>query len=156
MAGFARELSTDGVSTPEEIDSGGFDLTAEIDDVGELVSGTLSITGTIASLGFESGTLLTGDLTDFGFPTGGGSILEFTFDVTGGDLEAEYDGRSGGIIAGGTGFGGSFDSDFDNLMMGIGGTGTGSSNTAPIPEPGTLALLSAALGGLAYVGRRRA
>jgi hypothetical protein len=154
ISGFAQELD-DGSGPALTIASGTFDLTAIIDDTGALSGGSLTIGGTVASLGFTSGTLLTGSLTGFGFPDAGGNPLEFSFDVTGGDLAALYGGQPGGVIVGGSGFGGSFASDFDNLSGGLPGTGTGSSNTAPIPEPAAGALLGLALGGLGWVGRRR-
>ena len=61
-SGFALELDDDGSVPAEAITGGTFDLTAVIDGSGTLSSGSLSIGGTVASLGFNSGTLLTGNL----------------------------------------------------------------------------------------------
>src|SRR4030095_101321 len=52
-------------------------------------SGTISITGEIPDLGYTSGTLLTGDVTDFGFVESGDPDspfeLQVVFAITGGD-----------------------------------------------------------------------
>ena len=66
--GFALGLDDDGVGPTLDIVGGSFDLTATIDGAGLLTGGSLVIGGTVANLGFNSGTLLTGSLTDFGFP----------------------------------------------------------------------------------------
>ena len=46
---------------------GSFNLNVAIDNAGNASGGSLRISGTIAALGFNSGTLLTGTLSDFGF-----------------------------------------------------------------------------------------
>ena len=124
-SGFALELDDDGSVPAEPITDGTFDLSATIGDAGNLVGGTIAIGGTVASLGFNSGTLLTGTLTAFGFPDAGSNPFEFLFDVTGGDAAALYGGGSvpAGVILSGTGFDGDFGSNFDNLSSGT-GTGT--------------------------------
>ena len=145
--GFARELDDDGSVPAEAIADGTFDLTATIDASGTLSSGSLSIGGTVASLGFNSGTLLTGDLTAFGDP------LEFLFDVTGGDAAGLYGGVGavGGVIMimDFTGFTGDFGVDFT-------GDGTAVANVAPIPLPAAVWLFGTGLLALVGVGRRRA
>jgi len=154
ISGFALELDDDGVGEALTIQGGLFDLTASIDAAGALSAGTLTISGAVPSLGFDSGTLLTGVLTAFGFPDSGGDPLEFVFAVTGGDLAGLYGTGPAGLIVGQSGFGASFASDFDNLLGGP-GTGAGVSNAAPVPEAGTALLLGVALGGLGWSGRRR-
>lgn len=149
--GIALELNDDGSVPAEGILNGAFDLTAAIDAAGNLTSGSLTISGSIASLGFNSGTLLTGDLTAFGFRDAGGNPLEFRFDVTGGDAAALYSPGLGGVILSETGFGGSFDADFDNQ-----GASPGLANVAIVPLPGTLCLSLFGLGMIASVKRRRA
>lgn len=146
-SGFALELDDDGSVPAEAITGGTFDLTAVIDGSGTLSSGSLSIGGTVASLGFNSGTLLTGNLTAFGFPNGGGDPLEFLFDVTGGDAAGLF-GSSGGIILGGTNFTGDFTIDFN-------GDGSAVANVAPVPLPATVWLFGAGLLGLVGLGRNR-
>ena len=150
-SGFALELDDDGSVPAEAISDGTFDLTANIDASGALNGGSFSIGGTVPSLGFNSGTLLTGSLTAFGFPDGGGDPLEFLFSVTGGDAAALYGGNDsiGGIIlSGGTGFTGDF-------MMDFSGDGTAVADVAPVPLPAAVWLFGAGLLGLAGVGRNR-
>ena len=151
--GFALQLDAPGINA---IAGGLFDLDAVIDNAGNLVGGSFSIFGTIAGLGFNSGTLLTGNLTAFGFPDAGGNPLEFLFTVTGGDAAALF-GADGGMILGQTGFGGDWGSDFDNLISGIPGTGQGSADTAAMPasEPGILFLQALGLAMLFLARRRR-
>jgi hypothetical protein len=135
--GFASTIDLGGGQQP--ITSGTFDLDAEIDGLGGLVSGTISIGGTVASLGFNSGTLLT---------DGAGETFEFLFDVTGGDAAGDY-GSEGGILLSGTGFGGSFGSDF-------GDTNAVSDTAPPVPEPGLAVLLVPVMIGLFKLsGERR-
>ena len=161
--GFARELDDDGSVPPESILDGTFNLAATIDASGTLSSGSLSIGGTVASLGFNSGTLLTGDLTALGFPDAGGDPLEFLFTVTGGDAAGLYGSAPAGVILSGTGFGGNFDSDFYNLQEGIidgvltpiPGTGTAVANVAPVPLPAAVWLFGTGLLALVGVSRRR-
>ena len=86
------------------------------------------IGGTIASLGFSSGTLLTGDLTAFGFLNAGGDPLEFLFGVTGGDAASHF-GPVVGIRLSNSGFTGTFASNFKN-------TGNGKNElAAPLRDP---------------------
>ena len=154
-SGFSLELKISG-NSPEQITNGNFNLDATIDNNGSLFGGTLTIGGTIASLGFNSGTLVTGTLTAFGFPDDGGDLLEFHFDVTSGDAASLY-GPRGGIILGNSGFDGYFSADFDNLAAGITGTGFGATDTASIatPVPAALWLFGSGLLCLAGITRRR-
>jgi len=154
-SGFALELDDDGSGPAEAIAGGTFDLAATIDASGVLSGGSLTIGGTVASLGFNSGTLLTGTLTAFGFPDAGGDPLEFLFDVTGGDAAGLYGGIPGGVILSATGFTGDFTTNFDNLISGIPGTGAAVSDVAPVPLPAAVWLFGAGLLGLAGVARRR-
>ncbi|MBI1927243.1 PEP-CTERM sorting domain-containing protein [Candidatus Poribacteria bacterium] len=146
--GFAETLDDDGSVPPETITgiTKTFTLSATIDNLGVLQpGGTLTILGKVPSLVFNSGTLLTGDLTAFGFPNAGGDPLEFLFNVTGGDAAGLY-GSVGGVILSSSGFGGSFATNFDNLG-GLGpGNGNGVADVAPIPEPSTILLFMTGLG----------
>lgn len=103
-----------------------------------------------------SGTLLTGEVTQFGATTPG--LFEFVFDVTGGLLaDLFFQQGEAGVVLGAQSnstFTGSFDVDFSNLVGGQAGTGTGNSDTAPVPEPGTLLLIGAGVAGLVGFGRR--
>lgn len=77
----------------QAITGGSFSLDAKIDSTGALVSGSLSIGGSVGA--YTGPTLLTGNLSGFGYNTSG--TLEFLFTVTGGDLSGQY-GTTGGII----------------------------------------------------------
>lgn len=157
-SGFASQLlEQDG--TTSAIAGGSFDLIAEIfssgADQGDANGGSLSIGGTVAGLGFNSGTLLTGALSGFGSEAGS-SALEFAFNITGGDAAGLYGGI--GAIAGVTlsntglplppgGTAGAFGSDFASAAL------AGVSNTAAsVPAPGSLVLF--AIGGVAFFARR--
>ncbi len=142
--GYALTLDDGGGSVG--ITGGTANVTAGIDASGTLSGGTVTVGGTIASLGFNSGVLLTGNLTQLGFATNGADLLEFAFDVTGGDAAGLYGNVPAGIILAFGGFSGSFDVDFA-------GTGVGTADIAPIPEPATLGLLL--LGSASMIRRRR-
>jgi hypothetical protein len=86
------------------INGGFFDLSAVINRAtGALVSGALEIDGSISGPPDFSSPLLTGTLTEFGFPSasnfGNGSPFEFVFNVSGGSLApVYYTSGEGGII----------------------------------------------------------
>ncbi|MBL7215075.1 MAG: PEP-CTERM sorting domain-containing protein [Phycisphaerae bacterium] len=157
--GWATELDADGDDVDNlaitDTTSSSFALSASIDGSGTLSDGSVTISGKISGLGFNSGTLLTGNITGFGFDETGGEVLEFVFNVTGGDAADLYGDGSIGIIMGFTGFsGGSWGGDFDNCY-GFPGEGYGNavSDTAPVvPEPATLVLLA---GGALLLKRRK-
>jgi hypothetical protein len=150
-SGFAMELDNGGLPNLS-IANGLFNISADITSTGSIGSagGMLSIGGTISSLGFNSGTLLTGVLTAFGFQDGGGDLFEFLFDVTGGDMVTSFGPVVGVIldINHGGAFSGSFDVSFNN-------SGSGVSDTAnPVPEPSTLLLMLSGVGGFAVLRQR--
>lgn len=134
---------------PEQINNGLFEITAEINDFGDAVGGTLSIEGDLVSLGYPAVSLLAGNLLDFGFNDNGGQILEFLFEVTDGDLAPDYGGIGaliGVILDVEATYSGDFTMSFSN-------GGQGFSNTRPVPTPSSLALLLAA-SAVATRGRR--
>ncbi len=140
-SGFSFVLDT---GTDNSIFGGTFDLIATVDGSGSLVGGTLTVGGTIPDLGYNSNTLLTGILTGMGFSDSG--LLEFVFDVTGGDAAGLY-GLEGGVLLSQSGFSGDWTSDFSSFGLAFADIGR-----LPVDEPATLLLLTF---GLALLWRRR-
>jgi len=148
--GTAATLDLDDLAPPDyNITDGVFSLSATIDASGNASSGTLSISGTIAEIGV-AGTLLTGNLLQFGFPeTPGAETLDFVFEVTGGSLTPGYCPSPVGVWLHDTGFGGTFASSFDNDISGGWGVGEGTSDTfVVVPEPSSAVLLLGITSGL--------
>ena len=134
----------------QAISGGTLSLTANIDGTGALLGGSFTVGGTIAAFGFNSGTLLTGTLTAFGFPNVAPGALEFLFTATGGDAQALY-GGDGAIVIGITnGYAGNWNNNFSASFSAPGDIGT------VVPEPGTFALLALGVAGLAWHRRRAA
>lgn len=124
-----------------------FSLTANINSTtGVLTNGLFSIAGEFNLLGFNSGTLLEGTITDFGFGTALGDPLEFLFTATGGDAQGLYNGL-GGIILGSSSFGGDF-STYTGGSMAVADVGV-------VPIPAAAWLFGSALLGLIGYNRRR-
>lgn len=160
--GWTTQMDHDGdgdyTAITENTSWGSFSLSAAIDGSGALSSGSVTLDGEIAGLGYTSGTLLTGTLTDFGFDETGGEILEFVFTVTGGDAAGLYGSGPVGMIMNSTGFDGSWGDGFDNYNEDWGGgpmTGNAQSSTAPIPEPATLVLLASGAAAMLLKRRKR-
>lgn len=145
-------VSFDGI-THENVAGGtsGFglySLTASISDGGVFNSGTISILGTVGA--YNSGTLLTGDLTALGFENNGNQLLEFTFDVTGGDLAPLFSGAPyGGTIINTSGY------NDDNFNSNFSASFSAGADTAPAPVPAAVWMFGSALLGLAGVKARR-
>jgi hypothetical protein len=138
-AGWPISFDLNGTTYPSIV-GGQYMLSAHVNAAGQAGAGTLDITGTIPSLA-SSGTLLTGQLSEFGFEPGGGDIFEFDFDVTGGDLAPYYDGHVSIILdAQDSGFDGSFSTSFEaSPYLSVADNGT------TVPEPSAFALLACAL-----------
>ena len=143
-SGLAAALYPDNSGVFVDIIGGQFELAATVLSDGSATGGSLSITGSVPGSG---PSLLTGVLVDFGFHVAAGGPLEFIFQVTGGDLAPLYGGlgAAAAVILSETGFGGSFASDFDNLITGP-GSSPGVSNTGvPVPEPSSFMLMTLGL-----------
>jgi hypothetical protein len=154
--GFAMDYTREVGGPVNPIANGLFQITATIDENGEAVGGVLEIIGNVIGFG---PALLSAELSDFGFADGGGSMLEFTFEVTGGSLSSDYGGvgQKVGVVMdiGGDGYSGDFSQDFDNRFFGLPGTGQGVSETKPLALPGPGAIAVAMFGGLIGSRRRR-
>jgi hypothetical protein len=145
---FSAFSLNDGTTT-HTITAGGLGLTAAIGSVGNFISGTINVAGNIAALNFNTGTLLTGTLTAFGYPDNivtQPNVLEFFFDISGGAAASLY-GPEGYIALSGPGFTGSFASNFSSGDF-------GGPVDILIPEPSTAALVGLGVLGLLAAARR--
>ena len=122
--------------------SGGF--------VGGVIGADLAIVGAID--GGASGTLLTGEITNFGFlDAGSAALFDFTFTVTGGLLADAF----GGIGAeGGNSIWATVSSFSGNWEVNHSGSDV-THKTAAVPIPGTVLLFGGGLVGLLAIRRRR-
>lgn len=166
--GSSASFDLDGIAPPDyqgaNFTPGAFNLSMTVNTAtGAPTGGTVSIGGKVTALGATSGTLLTGNISAFGFQTGGGQLFEFLINVTGGDLASYWNatGHPGGIILSavpGTGavpFTGSFTSDFRSTS---GAIGAGVSDSFITPEPASLAIAfisTGILGARLPTGRNR-
>lgn len=106
---------------PAQLANGTFTITAVISNTGAISSGTLTIAGELPALGVAQGTLLTGQLKDFGFGEAGGP-LEFQFTTDGGALASNYAATTG-VILSQSRFPGNFTESFSNAASGMAGIG---------------------------------
>ncbi len=155
ITGTTMDLDVNG-SGFVPVAGGNFSLNAVLDGSGVFQSGTLVATGTTTDPGFPGATLLTANLTDFGFAgSGGAGIFEFTMDLTGGDMAAY--GASGGVIAStfnlSPAAGGNWDSMLD-FQQNFSAT-VNADAFAPVPVPAAVWLFGSALLGVIGFGRRQ-
>jgi hypothetical protein len=146
------DFSTDGFAF-STVTSASYSIDAQIDNDGNLISGSLNVMGAISDLGIGETTLLSGNLAAFGFHDDG-SFDAFDFEVTGlsGDL-ASYYGSSLYLLissaSNSTNFTGSFNNNF---------TGSGNyiyaNNLAIVPVPAAVWLLGSGLFSLVAFARR--
>ena len=135
-----------------------YSISAVIDNLGNFVSGTLSVTGKIPAAGANSGLLLQGTLEAFGFddnPFPNLGIFQLVFGNLTGDLAPFYGTNKAFVLISSyhpaSGYTGSFDSNFSFLR-----TSQIDSWGIPVPEPSSATLLAIAAVGLFQVRRRQA
>jgi hypothetical protein len=164
ITGSTMSLSING-SANRGVDGGDYSLTANFDEDGGFTGGSITILGSLYSGDdfypqFQSGTLLTGNLFNFGF--GGedaAGIFEFEIDTLGGDMAAFGDALQGGVIAGPTldsSYGGDWDPLLDNNPAFWQQSFTASGNVDTyVPLPAAVWLFGSGLLGLAGFARRK-
>ena len=149
------------------ITGGSYSLTANFTGAGlfDPTGSTVSATGVAMTTSspydaYQSGTLVTGDLSAFGFSgNGSAGVLEFEFTNVGGDMAAF--GSLGGVIIGISGVSPSWGGDWDTLATD--GTGfwqhsfTASTVTVDtfVPVPAAVWLFGSGLLALSGLARRR-
>lgn len=131
-------------------ESGNFSAGRDGDDL--IIVGVIDVDGD--GIAEYSGTLLTGEVTKFGWQNIAGTTFDafdFTFDATGGVLASFYDPGIGGgdiILSEDSTFAGNFNSNFSGTKA--------KHDTAPlVPEPTSMLLLGMGLCGLGAVRRKR-
>lgn len=134
-----------------------FRIAIEVDSSGNLVGGNpgddLSVFGQVDLNGDSvidaAGSLLTGEVTGFGFQNNGATDLyDFTFHVTGGLLQSFFTPDVGvAMQSEASTFNGSFQDSFDGRAKGTLGS--------LVPEPASLVLFGAGVLGLGAYGRKR-
>lgn len=146
---------TDYIVTDGGFNPGSCTLTAQIDGSGNLLSGTISISGAVVDQDFNElipfGVLLQGTLTQFGFLDGGAQPdkFDFLFDVTGGSLAGDYGSVAGTIL-------GMQSTSFVNFSGNFSNSGIGVADTRMmvVPEPSTWLLVSFSVLALGWFVRR--
>jgi len=151
ISSYVNTITFDG--STENIASGGMSFSADISAGGlgdaMLNSGSFSITGTSGL--YNSGTLLTGNLTELGYANNGNQTLEFMFNVTGGDLAGFYDAGFGGFNIFVSGYNDdNFNTSFSNTPY------NGFATIAPVPVPAAVWLFGSGLLAIAGIARRKA
>jgi hypothetical protein len=156
ITGSTLSLNIDG-SANLGVAGGSYSLTADFDENGGFTGGSINVLGTTSDPDFQSGTLLTGNLFNFGFGgTDAAGIFEFEIDSLGGDMAAF--GNLGGVIASTFNlatYGGNWDPLLDNNPAFWQQSFTASGNVDTfVPLPAAVWLFGSGLLGLAGFARR--
>lgn len=135
------------------VSSGGYTLTANFDGAGSFVDGNLLGTGTSTDPRYSGPTIVSGDLTDFGFGgTGSAGTFDFFFDNVGGDFAAFYTNYAG-VIANITGLN-EATGDWETGLDFQASFSAGANVNTTVPVPAAVWLFGSGLIGLAGLGRR--
>lgn len=142
----------------EGIAGGSYSLTANFDGAGSFVDGTVVATGTsiVAGSDFTSGTIVTGDLTDFGYGgSGAAGTFDFFFDNVGGDMAAFYTTYAGIVINTSTLSSASGNWDTGGLDFQANFSATSANVNTTVPIPAAIWLFGSGLLGLFGSARAR-
>lgn len=156
VTGSPVTLDIDGGGADYNIIGSAFSLDAILDNDGDLVSGTVSISGMVFGTSYSG--MLTGDLTAFGYG-GDNTPFEFEFDITGLSVNGgsvplgSY--TTGGIIMSSPGFDGTLGNPFASAQSISGAVADAFATSSPtVVEPWTILLMGPALIALCAVARR--
>lgn len=171
IAGTTMALNPDGsglIAVTSGLNGLSYNLTANFNNSGLFTGGTLLVTGTTSAPAWQSGTIISAALTNFGF-SGSGSAGTFEFEFNdpfmSGDMAAFWSGDSGVIASTfsmSPGFTGNWDPSLDNnpvfwqrSFSATGDVDTFVSVPAAVPVPAAVWLFGSGLVGLAGLARRR-
>jgi hypothetical protein len=148
-------ITFDGINfTP--ITGGSYSAKFYVDESGNFAGGVggydLIISGFFSYGGKDySGTLIAGEVTNFGWLNipGPYAIFDFSFDATGGTLIDFYGGGKGGDVL--TSESSTFTGNWNKSHSGT----KVKHDTAPLPEPDTILLFGLGIVGIAVFGRRK-
>ena len=163
--GYVANYKTTTATYAVPMYSPNFQLSATINNLGVLSSGSFTVGGTVSELGFNSGTLLAGTLAtgaNFGF-SAGSDQLDFVVKITSGDAATQFvtnsdvsDIHLSGITNNPPGSFSGTEQSFTSSMTGVADVRRiQRSNSTRVPEPATALLMVLGLFGLAFSAKVR-